>query len=281
MLGGFGEPPPLDELPIPPGEDELRDVICARERESRWSQERRVRLREKLEMTRKKRGEKRTAAIFAARLGGILSGPPPGPRTPCLSALAEPAPPTVGGFLGADPGPTAAGADARGLSAGGGPGEAWVALTGDCTASGEAVVGEAVDVDVDVDGAGEEDAAAGCCSSETAPTRCSSCCTLLLSAIPVALTSSRASPSGSDRNATAASETFRIALIPRQRQLAVHSLGLGGKCLCGQLSTVYQSLHRPRLALWSRPALRRDSSHVRRSSVDLDSKWRPRHPRTS
>lgn len=51
MLGGFGEPPPLDELPIPPGEDELRDVICARERESRWSQERRVRLREKLEMT--------------------------------------------------------------------------------------------------------------------------------------------------------------------------------------------------------------------------------------
>lgn len=32
MLGFGGPPPALDELPIPPGEDELRDVICARER---------------------------------------------------------------------------------------------------------------------------------------------------------------------------------------------------------------------------------------------------------
>lgn len=150
--------------------------------------------------------KKRTAAIFAARLGGILRGPPPvptAPRTPCLSAWAEPAPPPTVGFLGADPDPdpdpdpAAAGADARGLSAGGAPGEAFVAFTGDWAAPDAAVVGE--EVDVDVDGAEEDDdGSAGCCSSETAPTRCSSCCTVL-SAIPlVTLASLRASPSGSE-----------------------------------------------------------------------------------
>lgn len=149
---GFEGPPPFEfafaeGLPTPPGEDELREVM---------------------------------AAIFAARLGGILSGPPPvptAPRTPCRSAWAEPAPPPVGPFLGAAP-VTAAGADARGLRAGGGPGEALAALTGDCVAveGGEVMV----EVDVDVDGEDEdEDEEEDSGWSETAPTPCSSCCTLL------------------------------------------------------------------------------------------------------
>ena len=76
-----------------------------------------------------------------------------------------------------------------------------MAFTGDWAAPDGAVVGE--EVDVDVDGAEEdedEDGSARCCSSETAPTRCSSCCTVL-SAIPlVTLASLRASPSGSERD---------------------------------------------------------------------------------
>lgn len=91
---------------------------------------------------------------------------------------------------------TAAGADARGLRAGGGPGEALAALTGDCVAveGGEVMV----EVDVDVDGE-DEDEEEDSGWSETAPTPCSSCCTLL-SAILLwhSFASSRASPSGSD-----------------------------------------------------------------------------------